>query len=127
MGFMRESFRRNLSVNRHERQHAGKRGGHCIIVSLDEQDAEGRYLEEPVAAAQPETLFDRRWRLALLDAAFARLKQEYTGDKKEKLFEHLKPFLAREVTPGDYDPGGAALGSVAVVSRAVRRLIIVNC
>lgn len=97
-------------ADQYARQQTEKRGGHCLILSLDALDPEARYLEDPAAADQPETLFDRRWKESLLEEALARLKLEYAEAKKEKLFESLKPFLALDVPPGGYDQPSRELG-----------------
>jgi len=98
-----------------------KRGGGQVLVSLDEQDAEGRYQAEPAAAASAEQLFDRGWALAVLDAAMTRLRQEQAG--KARHFEVLQKFLS-EMPPGDaYEAAGAALNlAPGAVRVAVHRL-----
>src|SRR6266704_7089138 len=55
------------------RAHAQKRGGGRPLFSLDETDAENRYLREPAHELSAEKIFDRRWATTLLDQAMARL------------------------------------------------------
>lgn len=71
-----------------DKARALKRGGGQVFISLDEQNADGRYQAEPAALASPEQLFDRGWALAVLDAAMVRLREEHAG--KPKYFEVLK-------------------------------------
>jgi RNA polymerase sigma-70 factor (ECF subfamily) len=79
-----------------ERERAGaqKRGGHLQKLSLDFQDAEGRYLLEPEdQGLTPEALFDRTWALATLDRCLARLAQRWDENGRSEEFTILRPFL----------------------------------
>jgi RNA polymerase sigma factor (sigma-70 family) len=76
------------------RTHAEKRGGGRAAFSLDETDAESRYLLEPAHDLTPAKIFDRRWATTLLDEAMACLAKECQADQKEDLFEAVKPFLS---------------------------------
>ena len=53
----------------HERERAGaqKRGGGRTPLQFDADTAEGKYRLEPADPETPETLFERRWALVLLD------------------------------------------------------------
>lgn len=87
-------------INEYERSHAAKRGGGKTFLSLDQTEAEARYA--PSTQETPETYFDRRWALALLDRALSRLREETSAAGKARQFELLSPFLSREAEPGDY-------------------------
>jgi RNA polymerase sigma-70 factor (ECF subfamily) len=76
------------------RAHAEKRGGGRAAFSLDEVDAESRYLLEPAHELTPAKIFDRRWATILLDQAMARLAEECRADGKGELFEAVKPLLS---------------------------------
>jgi hypothetical protein len=56
-----------------QRERRQKRGGGIPLVALDGLAAEERYRVEPSDGLTPESLFDRRWALALLDRVFAGL------------------------------------------------------
>jgi RNA polymerase sigma-70 factor (ECF subfamily) len=90
--FLLASIQHYLS---NERDHARalKRGGGISIVAMDALDAENRYSVEPVDDMTPDRLFDRRWALAVLDQVLLRLRREYSGAEREKLFEAIKEFL----------------------------------
>ena len=75
------------------REHALKRGGQQPAWSLDQQDAESRYLVEAVDGADPETLYERRWALTLLNRVLERLGAEAAAAGKQVLFARLEPFL----------------------------------
>jgi RNA polymerase sigma-70 factor (ECF subfamily) len=104
-------------------EHAAKRGGGQVLLSLDEEDAEGRYLEEPAGTETPETLFDRRWRDTLLEQAFERLRLEFVADQKKAIFGELKIFLGMESGAGAYEEPARKLGmTTSAITVAVHRL-----
>src|SRR5262245_29617742 len=70
--FLLTAFKHFLSRQR-ERDHAQKRGGSRPLLSLDFQDGERRYLREPPDPTTPETVYERRWALEILEQALARL------------------------------------------------------
>jgi len=88
-----------------ERDHARaeKRGGGQIIIPIDENDAEERYSQMGDLGPEPEKVFDRRWALTVLEEAMARLKKDYVASGRAELFEHLRPYLSVEASPGEYD------------------------
>ena len=66
------------------------------VVSLDAQEAETRFGREPADIATPERLFQQNWALALLDSVYERLRLEYEGGGKARLFEELRFCLTGE-------------------------------
>ena len=110
-------------INEYDRSSAAKRGGGRLVLSLDQEQAEGRYLAEAVTDESPERLFDRRWALALLDEALASLRAELSEAGKVRQFELLNPFLSREAGSGEYSRTSQVLGlSLSAVGVAVHRL-----
>jgi RNA polymerase sigma factor (sigma-70 family) len=110
-------------INEYDRGQAAKRGGGKPLLSLDQAQAEGRYLREPATDETPETIFDRRWALAVLDQALAHLRAETSSMGKSQQFELLNPFLSREAEAGEYSGVAEQLGlSVGAVGVAVHRL-----
>jgi DNA-directed RNA polymerase specialized sigma24 family protein len=103
--FLLASFE-NFLKNEHERRQRVKRGGRVRTVSIDPGSAEARYHREPAHIATPESLYDRRWALTLLDRALDRLEQAMADRGKAPLFDRLKPALL-----GDHD--AAAYATVA--------------
>ena len=92
-------------------------------VPLDLAQAESWFGAEPATQDTPETLFEKRWAHAVMEAALARLREECVSTGKAKVFELLSPFLSRGPSAGDYEGAaekvGIATRSVAV---AVHRL-----
>jgi RNA polymerase sigma-70 factor (ECF subfamily) len=110
-------------INEYDRVQAAKRGGGKTLLSLDQEQAEGRYLQEPAAGETPEKSFDRRWALAVLDQALNCLRGEASAAGKSEQFELLSPFLSHEAETGEYarlaDRMALSAGAVGV---AVHRL-----
>jgi RNA polymerase sigma-70 factor (ECF subfamily) len=102
----------NLVRNEHAKQMAKKRGGGVPHLSLNWQDAEGRYLAEPAHELTPERLYERTWALTLLERVVQLLGARYAETGRAQLFEELKPFL-----PGERSAGPAA-GAAARLNRS---------
>ena len=103
--------------------HAQKRGGGQPSFSLDELDAENRYLLEPTHELTAEKIFDRRWATTLLDQAMARLCEECVANHKGDLFQKVESFLSGEKGEASYADVAAALKmSEGAVKVAVHRL-----
>jgi RNA polymerase sigma factor (sigma-70 family) len=79
-------------ANERHRARARKRGGGRRPLSLD-TDPEERYRLEPADVLTPETLFQRRWALTLLETVLARLRADFEGRGKGPLFSRLSGFL----------------------------------
>ena len=113
----------NLLADQHAAANALKRGGGRRPVELDALAAEARYAIEPVSPDAPDRDFDRRWALVLLDQAFAKLAEEQAARDDAAGFERLKPFLAAEAEPGEYQRLGAELGLAPnTIAKRVERL-----
>ena len=90
--FLLTSFRHFVSKER-DRARALKRGGGRAPLSIDAAEAEGRYSDEPLDALDPETLFERRWALTILERAMTRLRQEFAAAGRRAEFEQLESYL----------------------------------
>ena len=107
--FLLASLRHFLSDER-DRAGAIKRGGGQTLLSLDAQDAEGRYSLEPLDETNPEKIFERRWALTVLDTVRARLRQEYVSTGKSQRFAVLEKFLPGEEASSTYAEAASRLG-----------------
>ena len=87
-----------------------KRGGDKQIISLDTETAERLYQETPADQCTPESLFDKRWALTLLDRAMKTLRSEYESSGKGDLFTQLQPYLLQEGGANAYESVGPASG-----------------
>ena len=103
--------------------HAQKRGGGQAVHSLDETDAENRYLLEPAHALTAEKIFDRRWATTLLGQAMSRLREECVANHKGDLFGKVESLLSGEKGEASYADVAAALEmSEGAIKVAVHRL-----
>ena len=122
--FLCASVRHFLS-NERDRARALKRGGANPPISLDVETAEGRYQLEPHDDVTPETLFDRRWALILLERALTRVGRDYAAAGKRNLFDGLKGFLTGEGGGVPYADVARAMdmteGAVKVAVHRLRR------
>jgi RNA polymerase sigma-70 factor (ECF subfamily) len=106
-------------LNEADRNLAAKRGGGAPIDSLDSNTAEVRYRREPSTDTTPETLYERRWALVVLERARNRLISRYPEDR----LKVMMPFLVGEAPRGAYELAAADLGmSEGSLKVAVHRL-----
>ena len=110
-------------ANEWDRAQSSKRGGGKVIISLDDQDPEARYQFEPVENITPETLFEQRWAMTVLERVLARLREEFVATEKTELFDHLKVFLTADRPDCSYAEIAARTGlKEGAVKVAVHRL-----
>ena len=103
--------------------HAQKRGGGKTVLSLDETDAENRYLLEPAHELTAEKIFDRRWATTLLNQAMVRLREECLASQKGDFFEKTQNYLSGEKGEACYADLAASLDmSEGAIKVAVHRL-----
>jgi DNA-directed RNA polymerase specialized sigma24 family protein len=102
--------------------HRLKRGGGKPLVSLDDT-AERRYVSEAASDLTPEKVYEQRWAWSLFERAVSRLREQYAGTGKTKLYEALKGFLVDDVADGDYARLAAELDMTpGAVTTAAHRL-----
>jgi len=104
---------------------AQKRGSGQIPVSIDESDAEGRYLNEASDSTTPELLFERRWADALFQRALSKLQLHFEKSGRADVFLALSEFLAGESPDQTYADAAEVLGqsenTVAVTIYRMRK------
>ena len=92
-------------------------------MSLDFESAESQYALEPADDLTPEKLFEKSWALTVLGRTMDRLGAELVSKGKQKLFDHLRPYLAAEPSAIAYREVVAELGITEGAARvAVHRL-----
>ncbi len=117
--FLLLTLRHFLSDER-ERAEAAKRGGGCVLLSLDEERSERQYGTEPADMDTPETLFERRWAETILARAQSRLAEEYAASGKEAIYQVLRGFQPGEQRSLSYLQAAQRL---ATTESAVKALI----
>lgn len=121
--FLLTAFQRRLS-DHHRREHAQKRGGGQQLFSIDLDAAEIRFHAELADDETPESVFELRWAVALLDTAMSGLEREYVAAEKRPHFEALRPFLtAAQAHAEGYEELARTLSLSKVAARqAVHRM-----
>jgi RNA polymerase sigma-70 factor (ECF subfamily) len=116
--------------NERDRANSVKRGGGRAPVSIDLVEAEAWNPPTLRESETPESLFERRWALSLLQRVMTKLREDFIASGKEKDFERLAPFLnkdsdfAYEVVAGEMGiSAGALRGSVHRMRRKYRNLL----
>jgi DNA-directed RNA polymerase specialized sigma24 family protein len=107
-----------------DKQHAAKRGGGRLRLSLDFEQGELRYQREPVDDQTPDRLFERRWAMTVLDRVLGRLEDEHADDpQRAAKFAALKPLMTSSTDAAPYTAVAASLDlTEAAVKVAVHRL-----
>lgn len=114
---------KHFLANERDRARAQKRGGGQTIIALDALSDEARCRMEPVDNSSPDKVFDRQWALTVLDHALKRLRMEFAGAGREKLFDELKEFLTGDTPSQSHAEIGAKCGlSEGAVKVAVHRM-----
>jgi RNA polymerase sigma-70 factor (ECF subfamily) len=117
--FLLTSVRHFLS-NEWDREKTQKRGGGQAAVSIDIVEAERWFVPALVEAATPESLFEQRWALSLLEQVMARLRAEFAAAGKSSQFESLVVFLDSDSEDARYSEVAKSMG---LSPGAVRMLI----
>jgi RNA polymerase sigma-70 factor (ECF subfamily) len=114
----------NYLRNENDRARAQKRGGGRNLISLDEQDAEQRYLCVPSTETDPAKTFEQRWAAILLSTVLTRLQEEYVATGKRELFEALQSHLWGDSDSVPYpqlaEQFGVTLANVKVTAHRLR-------
>src|SRR5215510_10975419 len=106
-----------------DRAHALKRGGGQVPVSIDLTEAEGWNMPAAVEQATPESLYERRWALSLLENVMLKLRAEFADAGKADEFNRLSIFLNRNSESVRYDTLAEQMGvSAGALRMSVHRL-----
>jgi RNA polymerase sigma factor (sigma-70 family) len=100
---------RHFLANEYDHTQTLKRGGQSVHVSIDAEPPERGYRYEPVEHETPEDLYERQWAATVVEAARARVALKYDGEKRQALFEKLRPFLTGD-EPASYGVLARELG-----------------
>ena len=114
---------KHFLANEWDREHAMKRGGGRVPVSMDLVEAERWYEPSVIAEGTPESLFERRWALSLLERTLARLRAEFVAAGKTDQFDRLSPFLNKDSGDKRYEELSGQLGvSAGALRMSVHRM-----
>jgi RNA polymerase sigma-70 factor (ECF subfamily) len=122
--FLLTAVKRFLA-NEIDRNRALKRGGGQAHIPISIPDGEEWYASAIAEAVTPETLFERRWALALMNRAMMNLRDEFTAAGKSGQFDSLTPFLNRETDGQRYETLAAewnmSAGALRIMVHRMRR------
>ena len=114
---------KHFIANDAARRRTQKRGGLITLVPLVADEAEARYRTEPAERTTPETLYERRWALTVIDRVLGSLQQEWIDGGHAAEFDELKESLLGQAPPGGYAAAAERLGTTeGAVKVAVHRL-----
>jgi RNA polymerase sigma-70 factor (ECF subfamily) len=116
--FLLSTVKHFLSHQR-DRENALKRGGGQPHLSIDASAAELWYAPAAVDNATPESLFERRWALSVLEKVLAILRTEFERTHPGVDFNRLMTFLNRETSDDNYDNWAAETGASAGALRNI--------
>ncbi len=105
------------------RRRARKRGGGQRPMPLSFDNVEGRYAREPAGTQTPESIFDRRWALTVIERVLDDLGSDARESGRGAEFGHLRSCLLGEAPEGGYAAVARELGCTeGAVKVAVHRL-----
>ncbi len=114
---------KHFLANEWDRAHALKRGGGRTAVSIDFVEAERWYAPAAVEESTPESIFERRWALSVLEHVTVRLRSGFTAMGKAEEFDRLFMFLNREPDTKRYGEVAKQMGlSAGALRTAVHRM-----
>jgi len=102
---------KHFLLNEAARSRAAKRGGGVSPLPLAFDEAEGRYQVEPADVTTPETLYERRWALTLIDRVLAGLRTDWSARGREAEFDELKESLLGGGPAGGFAEAATRLGT----------------
>src|SRR5215831_9894608 len=107
----------NFLRTQHRDATTQKRGGGREVLSLEMQEAEGRYSGEPPDNLSPAVFFERQWAGAVLETVLAALRREFSVTGRLELFDSLEPHLWGDDTATPYATIAESLGMTVVAVR----------
>ena len=114
---------KHFLANEWDRQHRQKRGGDALILSLDDDTAEARYLAEATQGTTAEKIYERRWAQTVVEKVLEQLRVEAGSPVKQQRFDVLKDCLVDDPEAASYSDLASKLGlTVNGVKSAVHRL-----
>lgn len=110
-------------IDASRRDRAGKRGGGCELVFLDDVEAaENDYQLFSPAWETPERLLEARWAATLIEGTLRRLRDEMEAAGKGGQFDALRDYVAGH-EDASYQEKAATLGlSLPALKSAIHRL-----
>jgi RNA polymerase sigma-70 factor (ECF subfamily) len=110
-------------INEWKRTQRTKRGGGITPLSLEVEQAEHRYANEPATTLTPERAYERQWAATLLERVLSTLRQDYAVNGNSRLFAELAELLWGKDGSTTFSEIGGRLGITEGAARgAMHRL-----
>src|SRR5215510_6403089 len=114
---------KHFLANEWDRANRLKRGGGQVPVSIDLTEADAWDTQAAVDQATPESLYERRWALSLLENVMSKLRAEFADVGKAGEFDRLSVFLNTDSKSARYDTLAEEMGvSAGALRMSVHRL-----
>jgi len=114
---------KHFLANEWDRTNALKRGGGQVPVSIDLVEAEAWHTLAAVEQGTPESLYERRWALSVLENVMSKLRAEFSDAGKANEFDRLSMFLNRDSESAGYETLAEGMGvSAGSLRMSVHRL-----
>lgn len=114
---------KHFLANEWDRSHAVKRGGGQFPISIDSVAAETWCAPAVIEGTTPESVFERRWALSLLDHVLGKLRAEFAAAGKASQMDSLAVFLDVDFDDAHYEKVAEQMGmSVGTLRTAVHRM-----
>src|SRR5262245_22758504 len=114
---------KHFLANERDRMNALKRGGGQVPVSIDVTEADAWHMLTAVEQATPESLYERRWALSLLENVISKLRAEFADAGKANEFDRLLVFLKGDSESARYDTLAEEMGiSAGALRMSVHRM-----
>jgi DNA-directed RNA polymerase specialized sigma24 family protein len=101
---------KHFVANEWDRARALKRGGGNRMISLDDEEGEVRFRQEPSRELPPDKAFEQSWAMTLFGAVLGRLREDYAAEGKVALYDVLHPYLTDEQGRAPYAEVARRLG-----------------
>lgn len=114
---------KNFLVNEWRRSTRIKRGSGAVHLSFNCEREEHLFAREPAIHETPESLFERRWAMRVLEQALELVQADYLRAGQERLFDQLRKVLWAPQSDLTYEEIGRSLAMTeGAVKVAVHRL-----
>jgi RNA polymerase sigma-70 factor (ECF subfamily) len=114
---------KHFLINEWKSERTVRRGGKTKLLSLDFDDAEGRFRSDPVDEETPERIYEARWARAVLERTTDALRREFASGARAEHFERLAPLLTGGKTAQSYAEIAGELGvSESAIKMTVHRM-----